>query len=94
MCSFKLQAGVRFREGEEKVVKSRTKITEREGKHEQRLNYVMTCRRLCEHFEAAQRPHAGRGTVCVQPVHGWRGADGGANVGHLAEAADVCRSRL
>ena len=35
-------------EGEEKVVKSRTKITEREEKHEQRLNYVMTCRRLCE----------------------------------------------
>lgn len=48
MCSFKLQAGVRFREGEEKVVKRRAKITEREEKHEQRLNYVMTCRRLCE----------------------------------------------
>ena len=29
-----------------------------------------------EHFEAAQRPHAGRRTVCVQPVHCWRGADG------------------
>ena len=43
-----MQADARFRDGEVKVVKQRTKISEREGKQEARLQYVMQCRRLCE----------------------------------------------
>ena len=47
LCNI-FQAGERFRKGEKKEVKKRTKAKEREAKEEKRREYVMQCRRKVE----------------------------------------------